>query len=92
MELIDASIQESCNPHEVLRSIHVGLLCVQQSPDNRPTMSSVVMMLGSEIALPRPKEPGFFIPRRLVEAPDSSSGTNEPCSVNDITVTFLTAR
>ncbi|KAJ9671827.1 hypothetical protein PVL29_025502 [Vitis rotundifolia] len=92
IELTDASIQESCNPLEVLRSIHVGLLCVQQSPDDRPSMSSVVMMLGSEIALPQPREPGFFIARRMIEAADSSSGIHERCSVNDITVTFLAAR
>ncbi|XP_034678683.1 G-type lectin S-receptor-like serine/threonine-protein kinase At4g27290 [Vitis riparia] len=92
IELTDASIQQSCNPLEVLRSIHVGLLCVQQSPDDRPSMSSVVMMLGSEIALPQPREPGFFIARRMIEAADSSSGIYEPCSVNDITVTFLAAR
>ena len=55
-------------------------------------MSSVVMMLGSEIALPQPREPGFFVARRMIEAPDSSSGIYEPCSVNDITVTFLAAR
>ncbi|RVW68704.1 G-type lectin S-receptor-like serine/threonine-protein kinase [Vitis vinifera] len=92
IELTDASIQQSCNPLEVLRSIHVGLLCVQQSPDDRPSMSSVVMMLGSEIALPQPREPGFFVARRMIEAADSSSGIYEPCSVNDITVTFLAAR
>uniref|UniRef100_A0A251TCA5 Receptor-like serine/threonine-protein kinase n=1 Tax=Helianthus annuus TaxID=4232 RepID=A0A251TCA5_HELAN len=30
MELLDESIAESCSPPEVLRSIQVGLLCVQQ--------------------------------------------------------------
>jgi len=28
---------------EILRCIHVGLLCVQQNPENRPNMSSVVI-------------------------------------------------
>ncbi|KAJ6980396.1 hypothetical protein NC653_028264 [Populus alba x Populus x berolinensis] len=53
---------------EVLRSIHVGLLCVQENPENRPNMSYVVLMLGNEDELPQPKQPGFFTERDLVEA------------------------
>lgn len=44
------------------------LCCVQQCPENRPNMSSAVLMLGSEAALPRPKRPGFFTGRNLVQA------------------------
>ncbi|GJX55455.1 G-type lectin S-receptor-like serine/threonine-protein kinase B120 [Tanacetum coccineum] len=47
-ELIDPSILESCNQKEALQCIHVGMLCVQFSAANRPTMSSVVYMLESE--------------------------------------------
>ena len=35
-------------PHEILRCIQIGLLCVQESADDRPMMSSVVLMFGSE--------------------------------------------
>ncbi|GKV49052.1 hypothetical protein SLEP1_g55824 [Rubroshorea leprosula] len=31
------------------------------TPEDRPTMSSVLLMLGSEIELPEPKEPGFLL-------------------------------
>ncbi|GJT88715.1 G-type lectin S-receptor-like serine/threonine-protein kinase, partial [Tanacetum coccineum] len=55
MELIDTTLAESSDPSEVLRSIEVGLLCVQQSPEDRPNMSSVVLVLGNEGALPKPK-------------------------------------
>ncbi|RVW68939.1 Cysteine-rich receptor-like protein kinase 7 [Vitis vinifera] len=34
--------------HILLRYINVGLLCVQESADDRPTMSDVVSMLGNE--------------------------------------------
>ncbi|KAJ0079010.1 hypothetical protein Patl1_24123 [Pistacia atlantica] len=48
------------------RCIQVGLLCVQKFPENRPYMSSVVFMLANEdVALPRPREPGFFTERGL---------------------------
>ncbi|CAH2056858.1 unnamed protein product [Thlaspi arvense] len=63
MELVDTTIFESCYMSQILRSIQVGLLCVQQNPDDRPTMSSVVLMLGSEGTLPLPKQPGFFTER-----------------------------
>nr|XP_043631538.1 G-type lectin S-receptor-like serine/threonine-protein kinase At4g27290 [Erigeron canadensis] len=60
MELIDPTLVESCRPPEVLRSIEVGLLCVQHSPEERPNMSNVIRMLAGEGAVPQPKEPAFF--------------------------------
>ncbi|TQD71338.1 hypothetical protein C1H46_043125 [Malus baccata] len=48
------------NP-EVLRCIHIGLLCAQYHPDDRPSTASVVIKLGSETALAQPKQPGFFM-------------------------------
>ncbi|KAL6314057.1 hypothetical protein AAG906_011792 [Vitis piasezkii] len=60
LELMDAMVGDTFQPSEVLRSIHVGLLCVQHCADDRPSMSSVVLMLSSEVALPQPREPGFF--------------------------------
>ncbi|KAG4986191.1 hypothetical protein JHK86_033882 [Glycine max] len=45
LELIDINLHERCIPFEVLRCIHVGLLCVQQKPGDRPDMSSVIPML-----------------------------------------------
>ncbi|XP_076905060.1 G-type lectin S-receptor-like serine/threonine-protein kinase At4g27290 [Bidens hawaiensis] len=59
-ELMDATLHGSCNVSEVLRSIQVGLLCVQQHANDRPTMLSVVLMLISEGVLPQPKQPAFF--------------------------------
>ena len=61
MELLDECLGESCTVSEVLRCIHLSLLCVQQRPEDRPSISSVVVMLGSESALPQPKQPGFFL-------------------------------
>ncbi|GJY54467.1 G-type lectin S-receptor-like serine/threonine-protein kinase [Tanacetum coccineum] len=45
---------------EILRSIHIGLLCVQHHAKDRPTMSSVILMFDQDGALPRPKQPAFF--------------------------------
>ncbi|KAM1033409.1 hypothetical protein FF1_036897 [Malus domestica] len=61
LELMDPLLKDSCSPNEFLRYIHIGLLCVQEDANNRPTMSSVVLMLKSEtIILPRPEKPAFF--------------------------------
>ena len=59
--MIDASIRETFPSHEALRCIHVGLLCVQQAAADRPTMSSVILMLqGHEASsLPPSNEPAF---------------------------------
>jgi hypothetical protein len=47
---------------EIMRCIHIGLLCVQENVADRPTMASVVLMLNSySITLPVPLEPAFFM-------------------------------
>ncbi|KAF1881224.1 hypothetical protein Lal_00023259 [Lupinus albus] len=91
-ELVDETIKDTFNISSVTRSIHVGLLCVQVSPDERPNMSSVVLMLSSEFALPQPKEPGFYTERDTVLHHTSSSSSYKPFSTNDITITTLDAR
>uniref|UniRef100_A0A0E0LZM8 non-specific serine/threonine protein kinase n=1 Tax=Oryza punctata TaxID=4537 RepID=A0A0E0LZM8_ORYPU len=63
-DMVDLNITESCILDEALLCIHVGLLCVQENPDDRPLMSSVVSLLenGSTI-LPTPNQPAYFAPR-----------------------------
>ncbi|CAJ2648792.1 unnamed protein product [Trifolium pratense] len=96
LELVDSSIGESYTPSEVLRCIHVGLLCVQERAEDRPTMPSVLLMLGSETALmPEPRSPGFSLGGRSKNPPEtdsSSSKQDETWSVNQVTVTLLDAR
>ncbi|XP_065630310.1 G-type lectin S-receptor-like serine/threonine-protein kinase SD1-1 [Quercus suber] len=61
LELLDECLGESCTISEVLCCIHLSLLCVQQCPKDRPSISYVVVMLGNESALPQPKQPSFFL-------------------------------
>lgn len=80
-------------PCEMLRCIHVGLLCVQQIPEHRPNMSFVVLMLNGEKLLPEPSEPGFY--SRPVHHPiqvESSSRSCEDCSQNEASMSLLEAR
>ncbi|XP_050384050.1 G-type lectin S-receptor-like serine/threonine-protein kinase At4g27290 [Argentina anserina] len=65
VEVPDSSLRDTCQIHEALRCIHVGLLCVQEAPADRPTMSSVIHMLEADEAtsLPPTKEPAFSTSR-----------------------------
>lgn len=86
LELIDESISDSVIMAEALRCIHIGLLCVQERPDDRPSMSSVVLMLNGERALPNPRQPGFY-PHEAV-----SSSSNYELSRNEISISMLLPR
>ncbi|KAK2441585.1 G-type lectin S-receptor serine/threonine-protein kinase [Trifolium repens] len=73
LKLIDDYIKESCIESEVLRCIQIGLLCLQHDPDDRPSMTSVILMLSSESTLSyNLKEPGFLIKRLTAEGEPSS--------------------
>ncbi|KAJ0744827.1 putative protein kinase RLK-Pelle-DLSV family [Helianthus annuus] len=86
LELVDESLIESIFTHEVLRSIHVALLCVPKSPEHRPDMSTVVMMLSSECCLPEPRQPGFFTEDDKF-GPESSPSIQTQISNNNVTIT-----
>ncbi|KAL5547471.1 hypothetical protein UlMin_002702 [Ulmus minor] len=93
LELIDECLVGSYSNSEVLRCIHVSLLCVQQHPEDRPTMSSVVSMLGNQTALAQPDQPGFFIVKRPIAVNDSSNNQeSSSATINEVTTTLLEAR
>ncbi|XP_040367749.1 G-type lectin S-receptor-like serine/threonine-protein kinase At4g27290 isoform X5 [Rosa chinensis] len=88
LELIDSWLKSLCDLSEVLRCIQVSLLCVQHHPENRPSMASVVIMLGSDIALAQPKQPGFLLEKEHEVSPRIG---NE-LSTNEISISLLEAR
>ncbi|KZV27233.1 hypothetical protein F511_04686 [Dorcoceras hygrometricum] len=90
-ELVEASLRKSQDLAQVMRSIHVGLLCVQQNPEDRPSISSVVQMLGNEGVLPEAKQPGFYTERKPIVSQNSTT-TNATDSPNELTITMLDAR
>ncbi|XP_019229250.1 PREDICTED: cysteine-rich receptor-like protein kinase 10 isoform X2 [Nicotiana attenuata] len=92
LELIDATLIESCSRDEVLRCIHVGLLCVQDYAKDRPSMSSVVSMLTNESRQPPPppERPGFFIERGDQQSRRSEEA--ERYSINGLSISELKAR
>ncbi|KAJ4810221.1 G-type lectin S-receptor-like Serine/Threonine-kinase [Rhynchospora pubera] len=59
IQLADEAIDNAGSvASDIVRFIHVGLLCVQECADDRPTMSTVLSMLSNEgMSLPEPKKP-----------------------------------
>ncbi|VAH69459.1 unnamed protein product [Triticum turgidum subsp. durum] len=79
LELLDVSIVTEVHTTEARRYINIALMCVQESADDRPTMSDVVAMLNSEsVIIPEPNSPAYVNVRvsKVV-----------PCSNNDVTIT-----
>ncbi|KAK4538853.1 hypothetical protein RGQ29_032314 [Quercus rubra] len=60
MDLMDPALDDSYMD-QMLRCVHVGLLCVEDSAIDRPAMSGVLAMLTNDnLSLPSPKKPAFF--------------------------------
>ncbi|KAG8036288.1 hypothetical protein GUJ93_ZPchr0182g2748 [Zizania palustris] len=77
VELIDPSLSNHPPIDQMLKCFHVGLLCVQKKPANRPKISSVNIMLSSStVRLPSLSRPAFCIQED--SASDSSSLHLEP--------------
>ncbi|KAL3503538.1 hypothetical protein ACH5RR_037987 [Cinchona calisaya] len=90
-EVDDPNLVNSCYLPEMLRCIHVALLCVQQHPEDRPNMSTVLLMLGNDGPLPPAKQPGFFTETNL-PVNDSFSTRYASNSKNFISITLVQPR
>ena len=90
LALTDIRLKDSLIESQVLKCVHVGLLCVQKYSVDRPTMNSVILMLANEGAkLPRPKEPGFFTERSSDVSEERSTSKKEDLySENRVTITL----
>ncbi|KAJ7962985.1 putative Receptor protein kinase [Quillaja saponaria] len=86
-ELIDPILGGSCSLSEVLRCIHIGLLCVQDKATDRPTMLHVVSFLSSEITqLAQPNQPAFFnnIVVKETDVLPVSYGSSNDVTISDV--------
>ncbi|CAL5344691.1 unnamed protein product [Camellia sinensis] len=99
LELMDSTLEGSYSINEVIRCIHIGLLCVQEDPDARPSMATIVVMLNSySVNLSIPQQPAFFDCSRTKQKPrrdlESDQSTSKPISwsVNEISITELYPR
>ncbi|KAA3477888.1 Cysteine-rich receptor-like protein kinase 14 [Gossypium australe] len=75
LEVVDPILRDGSRS-EIMRCIHLGLLCVQDNIDSRPTMASVVLMLSSySISLPVPSRPAFSMHSTLETETKSQSSS-----------------
>ncbi|KAL6620484.1 hypothetical protein ACP70R_035623 [Stipagrostis hirtigluma subsp. patula] len=92
LDLVDENLKGSFNSDEVLKCLKVGLLCVQENPEDRPLMSQVLLMLAATdvASLPTPKQPGFAARRAATE--DTSSSKPDCSIVDSMTITMIEGR
>jgi hypothetical protein len=98
-EFMDPALGRGYAAEEAWRCYHVGLLCVQEDADARPTMSNVLLALISDhMNLPEPSRPPMFtrLRRALLLAPPlmttKTDSTASPVSVNDVSITVIEPR
>lgn len=73
-DLMDPTLSDTYNVNQFIRCSQIGLLCVQDEPDDRPHMSNVVTMLDNETTtLLTPKQPTFFTRNKDLSSTASSS-------------------
>ncbi|KAF7067242.1 hypothetical protein CFC21_073156 [Triticum aestivum] len=87
-------LPDSCiigtSPDEVLLCVQVALLCVQENPDDRPLMSSVVFVLeNGSTTLAAPNRPAYFA---LRSAEMDQMRNNIQTSANSFTLSEIQGR
>eukprot|EP00258_Populus_trichocarpa_P039118 XP_024455137.1 cysteine-rich receptor-like protein kinase 10 isoform X5 [Populus trichocarpa] len=74
LEVLDPTLTDTYSRNEVIRCIHIGLLCVQEDPAIRPAMATIVLTLNSYlVTLPSPQEPAFFFRSTITDEVNISS-------------------
>ncbi|TVU00931.1 hypothetical protein EJB05_53628 [Eragrostis curvula] len=98
-EFMDASLAGSYSREEAWRCFHVGLLCVQENPELRPTMSNVVLMLisGDQTQMPVPAAPPLFTRLKTPVSVSEFSlamrtDTTKTQSVNEVSISMIEPR
>ncbi|KAF3631487.1 Cysteine-rich receptor-like protein kinase 7 [Capsicum annuum] len=90
--LMDPCLFPSFVATEITKYIHIGLLCLQQDPADRPAMSTVVFMLENDHqTLPQPSQPTFSTGRIILRSSEPQPN-DQLCSVNEVTLSILSPR
>ncbi|RWR88270.1 cysteine-rich receptor-like protein kinase 10 isoform X2 [Cinnamomum micranthum f. kanehirae] len=105
LEIMDPTLHQSFSRNEVMRCIHIGLLCVQEDVSERPFMSSIVLMLSSfSVTLPTSSPPPFLRRGRTefsqnailsdsrANETEKSASNSTPMSVNDVSISEIIPR
>ncbi|GLT30996.1 hypothetical protein SLA2020_057650 [Shorea laevis] len=98
LNVVDPNLR-SGSTAQMIRCIHVGLLCVQQNQLQRPTMGSIIVMLtNNSIALPTPSQPAYLLQSTTQSEMSSSNESQQPnnrlalASINGVSISELHPR
>ena len=90
---MDPTLSDSCSNQQFLRFIQIGLLCVEESPSNRPTISEVIFMITNENTnLPVVKKPAFTNLEKHTHADPQTDHEVENNSINIISISTMAGR
>ncbi|KAF2618750.1 hypothetical protein F2Q68_00042537 [Brassica cretica] len=90
--LADPIVLDESFVKEITKCVHIGLLCVQEIANDRPSVSTVIGMLTTEITnLPEPKQPAFIARGGVYEA-ECSDQSSQKVSINDVSLSTVTGR
>ncbi|KAF7015427.1 hypothetical protein CFC21_029275 [Triticum aestivum] len=102
VEIMDSSMTSHSPGDQMLKCMHIGLLCVQEDPADRPMMSVVTVMLSSStVSLQAPSRPAFCIQKSGMDYSGmhtdpypgvSHSTSRSPMSPNEVSITELEPR
>ncbi|XP_013617919.1 PREDICTED: LOW QUALITY PROTEIN: G-type lectin S-receptor-like serine/threonine-protein kinase At4g11900 [Brassica oleracea var. oleracea] len=59
VSIVDEALGDSYSSKEAMRCTHIALLCVQDHPKDRPTISQIGYMFNNDYHLQYPKQPTF---------------------------------
>lgn len=93
----DTTNQCSLQADQMLGCIHVGLLCVQANPADRPKLSAVTTMIGGTASLNPPSRPAFWVlpeedATRAAGTNSSPGGRVMAASANRVSITEIEPR
>ncbi|GMI72902.1 cysteine-rich RLK (RECEPTOR-like protein kinase) 29 [Hibiscus trionum] len=98
LNLVDPTLADGSRT-EIMRCIHIALLCVQENIAARPTMASIALMLNSfSTTLEVPSQPAFFMQSNVESDKSlsfvSTSNKSEllPLSHNEVSISELSPR
>jgi len=92
LELMDPVLENSYISNEVEKFIQIGLLCVQEAATTRPTMSTIMVLLASDVMnIPKPNKPAFSV-GRMTSVETSATESSKNISINDASISSIAPR
>ncbi|KAK9185778.1 hypothetical protein WN943_026137 [Citrus x changshan-huyou] len=93
VEFVDSSLDDRNSPCKLMRCLEIALLCVQENPNDRPSMLEVSSMLKNETTNTNtPKKPAFSKQVDEIGIELLSTTQLEKCSACDLSFSEVVAR